>query len=45
MNRNTLTTFDLLPEAIANLIAYGLSIGHGGVITVNADFKWEVRKE
>lgn len=45
MKGKPLNTFDILLEAIGQCIAYGLSLDRDVVITVNADFKWMVRRE
>lgn len=44
LDRKPLSSFDLLPEHVARVVAYGLSIGLDMVITVDADYKWKVHK-
>ena len=45
MTRSPNTAFDRLPELIARVVAYGLSLGCDLVITVDEDYKWMVRRE
>lgn len=45
MARKPLSNFDRLPELIAKVVAYGLSLGVDVVITVDADYNYVVRKE